>query len=61
MTDMVYNVAYKCVVGNCRQSEDMVKRRYFAGYGYVPNEDCAYLDLCWFHVPFFNEFKELEP
>lgn len=54
-------VTYKCVVGNCEQSEDMVKRRYFGGYGYVPNEDCAYLDLCWFHVPFFSEFKELEP
>lgn len=51
-------MSYKCVVGNCNQSEDMVQRRYFGRVD--PQKLNAYLDLCWFHVPFFSEFKELE-
>lgn len=41
----------KCVVGNCRQSNDVVKRCYRNMRSVNDREidDWAYLDLCWFH------------
>ena len=45
-------MAYRCVVGNCGQPDEMVKRCYWSfEVGFIRGnvEDHAYLDLCYFH------------
>lgn len=43
---------YRCVVGNCGQPDEQVKRCYWSpevGLSRGTLENHAYLDLCWFH------------
>jgi hypothetical protein len=43
-------MAYQCVVGNCVHMYDKVERCYWAkDVKWVPVEEHAYLDLCWYH------------
>lgn len=55
-------VVYRCVVGNCTQSDERVERCYWNYHEYVTKDELrvrAYLDLCWFHREFMNSHERL--